>query len=138
MPTAYVIYGNGDRTFIQRNVLPVLPSNGFAYWISRHQLVDRTPERRAIETTMESCEVILAVLSPALLQSTMAVEEVGLGLSGRQPLIAVQVAPLSNQDSLELPARLWAVPKVDFTVEEENESARLLAALLPTVDPDKA
>lgn len=132
MPTAYVIHAESDSSFILQHVLPVLPSNGYDCWLSAYRLA--IPE--AVERAIDQCEVILAILSPALARSKLAVAEVGIGLAGRRPVIAIQIAKLEQQDAPQLPATLWAVPRVDFTLEQEGEPVRLLAALLPPVDSE--
>lgn len=136
MPTAYVILAEEDRPFIEKFVLPVLPSNGYDRWLSRDHLASATLPHPAMAHAVDQCELILAVLSPASIGSTAVVEEIGIALKSRRTLIAVQVAELNARDASSLPNVLWAALRLDFTVEEEGEALALLTALLPLVDAE--
>ena len=134
MATVYVIHAEGDTRFVKERVLRRLPSNGYDCWLARHLFAGAKPEEYAIAQAMDQCQAILMVLSPAILGSPTSSKEIDIALAGRRTLIVVQIAALDEQDAARLPARLWALPKVDLTVEEEEEAVRLLAGLLPPVD----
>lgn len=134
MATAYVIHAEGDMPFVKQWVLQSLPSNGYDYWLARHHFSGVNLEEHVIAQAMDQCQVILIVLSLAILRSATSFEEIDIALAGRRTLIVVQIADLDEQDGARLPARLWALPKVDLTVEEEAEAVPLLLALLPPVD----
>ena len=134
MATVYVIHAEGDTPFVKQRVLQRLPSNGYDCWLARHHFAGAKPEEQAIAQAMDQCQVIMTVLSPAILGSPTLIEEIDIALASRRTLIVVQIAALDEQDAARLPARLWALPKVDFTVEEEEEAVRLLTGLLPPVD----
>jgi hypothetical protein len=138
MPTVYVIHAEGDVPFVKEQVLRGLPSNGYDSWLARHHFAGATPDEQAIAQAMDQCQTILAVLSPAIFQSSMAAREIDIALAGRRPLIVVQIAALNEQDAARLPDRLWALPKVDFNLEEKGEAVRLLTALLPPVEGEPA
>lgn len=134
MATVYVILAEGDTLFLKQRVLRGLPSNGYDCWLARYHFAGAKSEEHAIAQAMDQCQVILIVLSPAILGSPTSIEEIDIALTGRRTLIVVQIAALDEQDAARLPARLWALPKVDLTVEEEEEAVRLLTGLLPPVD----
>jgi endonuclease G len=133
MATVYVIHAEGDTPFVKQRVLRGLPRNGYDCWLARHHFAGAEPEEHAIAQAMAQCQAVLIILSPALLGSPMSIEEIGIALAGRRTLIVVQIAALNEQDAARLPARLWLLPKVDLTVEGEEEAERLLAGLLPPV-----
>jgi endonuclease G len=134
MPAVYVIHAQGDAPFVREQVLRGLPSNGYDCWLASHHFASATPDEHALAQAMDQCQAILAVLSPPILGSSTAVQEIDIALAGRRALIVVQIAALNEQDAARLPARLWALPKVDLTLEDKGEAVRLLAALLPPVD----
>ncbi len=134
MATVYVIHAEGDTPFVKQRLLRRLPSNGYDCWLSRYHFAGAKPEEHAIAQAMDQCQVILTVLSPAILGSPTSIKEINIALASRRTLIVVQIAALDEQGESRLPARLWALPKVDLTVEEEGEAVRLLAGLLPPVD----
>jgi hypothetical protein len=128
MATAYIIHAEGDVPFVKQRLLRTLPSNGYDCWLARHHFgAPNFEEHQA----MDECQAILIVLSLAILQSPPSIEEIEIALARRHTMIAVQIEALTEQDGARLPARLWAMPKVDFTVEDEVEAVQLLAALLP-------
>jgi subtilisin family serine protease len=134
MATVYVIHAEGDAPFVKQLVLRYLPSNGYDRWLTRHHFADATPDEDAFAKAMDQCQAILAVLSPVILSSPTAVQEINIALARRRALIVIQIGALDKQDARRLPARLWALPKVDLTVEEEEEGIRLLAGLLPPAE----
>jgi endonuclease G len=136
MATVYVIHAEGDAPFVKQRVLRRLPSNGYDCWLARHHFAYDKPEGRRIAQAMDQSLAILIVLSPAILGSPTSSEEIEIALAGQRTLIVVQIAALDKQDAERLPARLWALPKVDLAVEEEEEAVRLLAGLLPPVESE--
>lgn len=140
MATVYVIQAEGDAPFVKQRVLPRLPSNGYDRWLASHHFADSGHEARTIARAMDRCQAILVVITRSLLRSQSSVEEIDLALAGRRTLILIQTEALEEQDTAQLPARLWALPKVDLTIEEEGEAGRLLAGLLPPagVEPETA
>jgi subtilisin family serine protease len=133
MATAYVIHAEGDMPFVKEFVLPSLPSNGYDCWLTRHHFSGASFEKDAVARAMGNCEVILIVLSPAILQSLTSIQEIDIALASRRTVIVVQIEAIGEHGA-RLPARLWALPKVDFTVEGKVEAVHLLVALLPPVD----
>jgi subtilisin family serine protease/tetratricopeptide (TPR) repeat protein len=125
MATACVIHAHADTEFVKRHVLRALPSNGYDCWLAGGHTT---------EGAVEPCQVILIVLSPALLRSAMATREIELALASQRTLIVVQIAALGEQEAARVPARLWALPRVDYALEGGEEAERLLTALLPPVD----
>jgi len=134
MATVYVIHAESDTHFVKQCVLERLPSNGYDCWLARHHFAGAKPEKHAIAQAIDQCQVILIVLSPAILGSPTSIEEMDVALACRRMLIVVQIAALDEQDAARLPARLCALPLVDFRLEKGVEAVRLLAALLPPVD----
>lgn len=133
MATVYVIHAEDDASFVKQHVLRRLPSNGYDCWLRRHHFSGAKPEEPAIAQAMDQCQVILAILSPAILVSPVSMEEIDIALADRRTLIVVQIAALDEQEPARLPPKLRTLPKVDFTVEGEEEAVRLLVALLPPV-----
>lgn len=134
MATVYVIYAGEDAPFLKERVLRGLPSNGYEYWLARPQVAGADASGHAIVQAMNQCQAVLIILSPALLASTVPLGEIDIALADRRTLIVVQIAALDEQEAARLPARLWVLPKADFTAEEGEEQAkRLLAGLLPPV-----
>jgi subtilisin family serine protease len=133
MATVYVIHARGDTPFVKQCVLRQLPSNGYDFWLARQHFTNVKPEEEAIAHSMDQCQAILIVLSPAILGALTSLEEIDISLAGRRTLIVIQTTTLNEQEAARLPPRLWALPKVDFTVEKEEEGLRLLLDLLPPV-----
>jgi tetratricopeptide (TPR) repeat protein len=133
MATVYVIHAEEDTRFVKQRVLRGLPSIGYDCWLARHHFADVRPDEHVIAQAMDQSPAILIVLSPALIKSPTSGEEVVSALAGRHTLIVVQIAALGEGDAARLPEKLWALPKVDFTVEAEDDARRLLAGLLPPV-----
>src|SRR5688500_1387097 len=96
MATAYVIHAEEDTPFVKERVLRVLPSNGYDCWMARHHFAGAAPERDAITQAMDQCQVILGVVSPAILGSEASIQEIELALASRRLLIVVQVADVSE------------------------------------------
>ena len=133
MATVYVIHAEGDAPLVKQRVLRRLPSNGYDCWLCRHHFDEAEPEGRTIARAMDGCQAVLVVISRAILESPASAEEIELALNGRRTLIVVQTEALDEQAAARLPARLWALPKVDLTMEKEGEDGGLLAGLLPPV-----
>ena len=134
MATVYVIYAEGDAPFVREQVLQCLPSNGYDRWLAKYHFATTIPDEHAFAQAMDQCQAILAVLSPAILGSPTIFQEIDIALACRRPVIVVQIAHLNKQNAARFPARLWAMPQVDLTLEEKGEAVRLLAALLPPVE----
>ena len=137
MSTVYVIHADADASFVKEMLRP-LPSNGYDSWLTVRHLTGAKSDKDASARAMDRCHATLAVLSPAILQSSTASREIESALAASNPLIAVQCASLSDKEAASLPAPLWAMPKIDFTQEEEirkGEAVRLLIALLPPAEP---
>jgi endonuclease G len=135
MPIAYVVHAESDDAFVRGHLLPSLPSNGYDRWLTSRHVAGSKPDEQALALAMDQCQVILVVLSSALLRAPDAVHELGVALARRGPVIGVQTGILSLEEAALLPPRAGAVPRVDFTLEEEGEALPLLAALLPMVEP---
>lgn len=130
MATVYVIHASEDTGSVEEQVLRGLPSNGYESWLCRHRDGgEREPD--SIARAMDQSKAILIILSPAVPESPASIEEINIALASRRTLIVVQITALDEQSASRLPARLWLLPKVDFTVEQEGEAERLLAGLLP-------
>jgi subtilisin family serine protease len=134
MATIYVIYAEGDASFVREQVLRYLPSNGYDRWLAKRHFASTIPDEHTFAQAMDQCQAILAVMSPAILGSPTIFQEVGIALACRRPVIVVQIAHLNEQDAARFPARLWAMLQVDLALEEKGEAVRLLAALLPPVE----
>lgn len=134
MATAYVIHAEEDTPFVKERVLRVLPSNGYDCWLARQHFAGAAPERDAIAQAMDQCQVILGVLSPAILQSPASIQEIEMALASRRMVIAVQMAAFGRQDAARLPVKLWAMPNVDLAIEGPEEAERLLTGLLPPAE----
>lgn len=134
MATVYVIQAEGDTPFVKQRVLRRLPSNGYTYWLRRHHFAGAKPEEQMIAQAMDQCQVVLAILSPAILESATSIKEIDIALADRRTLIVFQIAALDEQGAARLPQKLWTLPKVDLTLEGEEEAVRLLVALLPPVN----
>jgi hypothetical protein len=105
MPTIYVIQAESDAATLTEQVLRYLPSNGYDCWLSRHHLATPPPDEHVFAKVMDQCQAIMAVVSPAILESPASVREIEIALAGRRTLIVVQSAALNEQDTARLPAR---------------------------------
>lgn len=129
MATVYVIHAEADAPSVRRRLLRVLPSNGYDYWLSSHHLAGAGLEY-AIAPSMDRCQSVLIVLSPALAESEVSPGEIDAAIAGRHMPIVVQVEVVGEQDSARLPEKLSVLPRIDLALEGE-EADRLLASLLP-------
>ena len=135
MATVYVVNAEADNYNVQR-VLKRLPINGYYYWQGGRNLAGSESVVGAMTEAMAQSEVILIFVSPALLASPWFQDEIAQALASKSMLIVVQVGSLDGQGAELLPARLWALPKIDLTVEGEGgeDPFGLLTGLLPPVD----
>jgi len=131
VPTIFVIHAQSDTPFVKQHVMAGLPNDGYDYWVGRGHLACLPAEESAIAEIMERCQVILAVLSPAIASLSTAADDIGIALSSGCPVIVAQIAALSQQEMALLPKRLWAVPWVTFTRGGVCEATSSLSALLP-------
>jgi endonuclease G len=137
MATVYVIHAEADTPFVKQHVLRSLPSDGYDCWLARHHFVDADPGRDAIARAIDRCQAVLIILSPAALESPAAIEEINIALAGRRTAIVVQIDAADDRNAAQLPERLWALPKVDFTAEGAGEAEGLLLGLLPPVGGER-
>lgn len=134
MATVYVICAEKDTSIIESRVLRHLPSYGYSYWLARHHFAGTELSDDAIERAMDQCQAILVVLSLAFLESSESTGEIDIALASQRTVIVVQLAFLGEEDEAKLPTRLWTLPKIDFTLEEQQEVERLLVSLLPPIN----
>ena len=138
MATIYVVHAAEDAALIRKDLLPNLPSCGYDFWLTRHHLPPASYDEPALAREMDRCQAVLAVVSLSLLRSPSLVEETGVALGARRALVVVRTGDLTEQDVEQVPARLRSVPQIDLSQQRTDESARLLTALLPTVDAASA
>jgi endonuclease G len=131
MATVFVIHAEGDTPFLKQRVLRSLPSNGYDCWLAGSHFAGAKSD--AIAQAMDQCQAILMVLSSAIFESPTSSEEIDIALASRRTLVVVQIAAFDKREAARLPTTLWALPKVDFTMEEGEEAERLLVAMLPPV-----
>src|ERR1700733_9601697 len=122
MATVYVICAEADAPSVREQVLRCLPSNGYDRWLAKHHFAGAIPEEHALAQVMDQCQAILAVLLPAILGSSTVFQEIDFALDCPRPVLLVQIARLKEQDAARFPARLWAMPQVDLTLEEKKEA----------------
>jgi len=132
--TIYIVHAAEDADLIRDDLLPSLPSSGYDYWLGRQHLPATSYDEPALAREIERCQAVLAVVSPSLLRSPALVEETGVALGAQPPLVVVQTVTLTEKDVEQVPAQLLSAPQIDLSQQKRYESARLLTALLPTVD----
>lgn len=133
MATAYVIHATEDTPVLKQRVLRYLPCHGYDCWLTTPHSAGDESEEQSMAKAMDQCQAILFVLSPAILESSTLSKELDVALASRHTVIVIQLKALNEQDAARLPAKLWAQPMVDLTLEEDEEVVRLLAGLLPPV-----
>lgn len=133
MATVYIIHAEADAPFVRQRALRVLPSNGYDSWLASHHFAG-AGLTYALAPAMDRCQSVLIVLSPALTESEASLGEIDAALVCRHTPIVVQVEAIGEQEWARLPETLSALPRVDFTLESEEEADRLLAGLLPPAD----
>lgn len=76
MSVAYIIHCEQDLGFVEKTLIPPLPSNGFDRWVSSQHLGPSTPSLPIAEV-MARCHTIVAVLSRAAVDSPTFRSEIG-------------------------------------------------------------
>jgi endonuclease G len=133
MATVYVIYSPKDSHFVYQTLLRELPCNGYHHWLSKDHLTDTGPGISAIAKAMDQCQAIIIVLSRASTAADLS-EEINIALASKLIRVVFQIEELSEQAAAQFPKQLWSLLKIDFTIEGEAESKRLLVNLLPPVE----
>ncbi|HVG23159.1 MAG TPA: S8 family serine peptidase [Thermoanaerobaculia bacterium] len=132
MPTVYVIHAEDDRPFVER-LLRILPRHGYERWSSRDSVPAGSDISTAISEAIRESDLVLAVLSRTSMRSESIAAEIDIALHNDRPLIPVWLDAADRREVALAPA-LRALHGVDFSIEEEGEAERLLAALLPAAE----
>jgi subtilisin family serine protease len=128
MATVYIIASEADRTFLERQVLPVLPCNGYSHWLTSYHLTRGAGDKN-IAWAMNQCQAIITVVSKNLLQSPVFILEIDITLKSKTTNIIVQIEALDDKSII--PTQLWALPLIDLTLEKQTDLKATLVALLP-------
>lgn len=127
MATVYIITAEADLSFLENQVLPVLPSNGYSHWVASFHLEDTS--ENAITYVMNQCQAIITVISKGLLQSSVFMNEVDIALKSKLPHIVMPIETINGKPGV--PVQLMALPLVDLTLENKPGIKENLFALIP-------
>jgi hypothetical protein len=115
-------YARQDSAFVLR-LAKELRDVGIDLWLDQLDIRGGQHWDRAVEDALQTCQGMIAVLSPDALASHNIVDEVSYALEERKTIIPILLRPCT------IPFRLRRVSYIDFTADYETGFSQLLGAL---------
>ena len=130
MPAQYFVsYVREDSKFALR-LASDLRAVGVNLWLDQLDILGGDRWDRAIESALNSCPCMIAIMSPESLASTNVMDEVSFALEEGKLVVPVLLR------SCKVPFRLRRLQYVDFSNEYDSGFAQLLRALGVEAAPD--
>jgi len=120
--SAFVSYSRSDSAFALR-LAGDLKAAGVKVWVDQRDIVAGQRWDRVVEDAIRNCPLLLAVLSPASVNSTNVMDEVSFALEEHKTVI-----PIVYREC-EIPFRLRRVQHVDFRVDYSSGLRELVRTL---------
>lgn len=115
-------YARKDTEFVLK-LATELRTVGVDLWLDQLDILGGQHWDRAVEDALESCEGMIAVLSPESLASNNVMDEVSYALEQRKLVVPIMLRPC------DIPFRLRRVQYVDFSTDYDLGFRQLLRAL---------
>jgi TIR domain len=115
-------YARRDSAFVLR-LAQGLREEGINLWLDQLDILGGQRWDRAVEEALQTCQGMIAVLSPDALASNNVMDEVSYALEERKIVIPILL------HSCTIPFRLRRVQYIDFTADYQTGFAQLLRAL---------
>jgi TIR domain len=119
---AFVSYAREDAEFVLRLVKD-LRARGANVWIDQLDIGPGQRWDRAVEDALARCSHLLAILSPATVESTHVMDEVSVALKRDKTVLPV------IHGACKVPFRLRRLQYVDLTLNYDAGLGRLLETL---------
>ena len=119
---AFFSYARADSDFVLR-VARDLRSAGADLWVDQLDIPAGERWDSAVESALNSCDSMVAVLSPASTTSNNVLDEISFALETHKKIIPIK------HKSCDIPFRLRRLQYIDFTVQYDTALAKLLVAL---------
>jgi hypothetical protein len=118
----FVSYARKDTEFVLK-LATELRAVGVTLWLDQLDILGGQRWDRAIAEALETCEGMIAVLSPEALASNNMMDEVSYALDKGKMVVPVVHQPC------DIPFRLGRIHRIDFTVSYDTGFSELLRAL---------
>ena len=115
-------YARKDAAFVLR-LAKELREVGINLWLDQLDILGGQHWDRAVEEALQTCQGMIAVLSPDALASNNVMDEVSYALEGRKIVIPILL------HSCIIPFRLRRLQYIDFAADYQTGFAQLLRAL---------
>jgi hypothetical protein len=115
-------YTRRDSEFVLK-LAAALREVGANVWLDQLDIVAGQRWDRAVEAALETCQGIIAVLSPQALASNNVMDEVAYALEEEKVVIPILLR------SCTIPMRLRRIHYIDFTADYNTGFSQLLRAL---------
>jgi hypothetical protein len=118
----FLSYTRQDSAFVLK-LATELREAGVNLWLDQLDIVGGQRWDRAVEAALETCQGMIAVLSPQALASNNVLDEVSYALDEEKVVIPILWR------SCAIPVRLRRIHYIDFTVDYNTGFSQLLRAL---------
>jgi hypothetical protein len=118
----FLSYTRQDSAFVLK-LATELREAGVNLWLDQLDIVGGQRWDRAVQTALETCQGMIAVLSPQALASNNVLDEVSYALDEEKVVIPILWR------SCAIPVRLRRIHYIDFTVDYNTGFSQLLKAL---------
>lgn len=124
-PTVFASYARSDEPFVTRLVNSLI-KQGIDVWLDRYRIEPAKSWARQIGQALDTCRVMLVVLSPAAVASENVDDEWNYFLDNKRPVVVVR------WKACKIPYRLSKLQYVDFDGKDYDQALARVAATLST------
>jgi formylglycine-generating enzyme required for sulfatase activity len=123
MARVFISHATPDRSFVEREIIPLLEKHGIQTWYARTDIQGASEWERAILNGLRSCDQLLVVMSPRSARSKWVKREVDWAFAKERPVVPVM---LEDCDPDDFHFGLAAIQFVDFRGGTQAGRQRLL------------
>jgi transcriptional regulator with XRE-family HTH domain len=133
MPLVFISHSTADRSFIDRELLPLLTSHGIQTWYAHDDIKAMDEWERSILRGLRSCDYFLVVMSPRSAQSRWVKREVDWVFNrSDKPVVPILI---EDCDADDFHLAMAGIQFIDFRYDPGTGRQRLLTAFGPSKPP---
>lgn len=127
MARVFISHSSKDRSFIERELIPLFSSHEIQYWYSRDDIHTGEKWEQSTRANLRACNWFLVVLSPNAVQSSWVPAEVSIALDEKPDKVIPVMYRTCNPADLGM--RLHPLQFVDYRQDVERARRKLLKTL---------
>ncbi len=124
MPKVFISHASADRSFVEKEIVPLLQRYGIGTWYAREDIISAGQWERSIAAGLRECDWFLVVLSPRSIASKWVTAEVNWALDERGESFVPLLMEDCDWKNLHLMIR--NIQHVDFRTPTYEARERLL------------